>query len=141
MGIQMVEFRNIDSQFNTVCHKEHFYHKCGMVRNNITYYRCARTREFGCKATLKITISGQITTNNVQHNHPPKDRSVECNLKRKKIIYAGHTFYKHTQTAQKIHWRCSKFRTSQCIVRLHTDKDGAIRSIRGSHNHPPDTKN
>lgn len=130
-----VQYHDIDMQFGTINYKNYIFHKCGVVRNNIAYYRCASKRKFGCKATIKVDKNEMITANDVPHNHVPKIPNPISSFVRKKLIYGGNSFYKHTETERKTHWRCSSFRLTQCIVRLHTDNSGNIQLIRGTHNH------
>lgn len=111
-----------------------------MERNNSIYYRCSQRRKYNCKATLQTKPNGTIKTNIKLHNHPPeKLKSTENSLMRTKIIYDGYAFYRHAQTAYKIHWRCTKHQVLQCTVRLHTDINGKIQNIRGIHNHKRET--
>lgn len=52
----------------------------------------------------------------------------------KKLNHEGHIFYRHsTTTTNKIHWRCSNI-ALHCAVRLHTDENGKIITVRGIHN-------
>lgn len=130
-----VKYESIDKKFGKILHNGHSYHKCGVSRGAITYYRCAQTRSFSCKATLKVDTSGTITDNGVVHNHEPKTPAAANSLARKKLINNGNSFYRHSETGIKIHWRCSSFRLTQCMVRLHTDYSGNMLLIRGKHNH------
>lgn len=141
-SLNAVKYQDIDKQFGKILHNGHFYHKCGVSRGAITYYRCARTRAFSCKATLKVNKCGQITDNGVPHNHEPKTPMAANNksMARTKLIYNENSFYRHSETGRKIHWRCSSFRLTQCIVRLHTDNSGHIQLIRGKHNHENNSK-
>lgn len=135
-----VEYQSIDKQFGKILHNGHFYHKCGVSRGAMTYFRCSQTRTFSCKATLKVDKSGTITDNGVAHNHEPKAPTAANSLARKKLIYNGNSFYRHSETGRKIHWRCSSFRLTQCMVRLHTDNSGNMQLIRGKHNHENNSK-
>lgn len=134
-GTGTVKYENIDNRFGKILHDGHFYHKCGVSRGPITYYRCSQTRMFSCKSTLKVSDSGSITHNAIAHNHEPKTQTTVNRMARKKLIYDRNSFYKHSETGRKIHWRCSSFRLTQCMVRLHTDNSGNMQLIRGKHNH------
>ena len=55
------------------------------------------------------------------------------------LLYAGHCFYKvRDGEKRKTFWRCSKYRTETCEVRVTTHEDQVI-SVRGHHNHPPES--
>ncbi|CAD7083892.1 unnamed protein product [Hermetia illucens] len=111
------------------------YHKSGVVKNGVIYYRCAKIRTLQCPATLQV--EGDIyRTNKKEHNHPPKIK-VDAFVG-KKLSYNGYYFYRHGKTMNKIHWRCS---TLSCSVRLHTNYSGKFISIRGEHKHLPKEDN
>lgn len=134
----VVEYRDIDQQYGKIFHDGYTYHRCGMQRNNSIYYRCSQRRKYDCRASLQTKPNGIINTAN-GHNHPVEMQNInEGPLKRTKIIYDGYAFYRHVRTANKIHWRCIKYNLLQCTVRLHTDTNGKIQNIRGTHNHERD---
>lgn len=51
----------------------------------------------------------------------------------KKLFFEGFGFYRHSTSDRKIHWRCCNLGV-QCVVRLHTDTQGNVMSMRGDHN-------
>lgn len=54
------------------------------------------------------------------------------------LLYCGYCFYKvRDGENRKTFWRCSKYRTESCEVRVTTQEDRVV-SIRGEHNHPPE---
>lgn len=55
------------------------------------------------------------------------------------LLYLGHCFYKvRDGENRKTFWRCSKYRTESCEVRVTTHEDQVV-SIRGQHNHPAES--
>ena len=54
------------------------------------------------------------------------------------LLYCGYCFYKvRDGENRKTFWRCSKYRTESCEVRVTTQEDRVV-SIRGEHNHTPE---
>lgn len=52
------------------------------------------------------------------------------------LLYGGHCFYKvRDGENRKTFWRCSKYRTESCEVRVTTLEDQVV-GIRGQHKHP-----
>ena len=52
------------------------------------------------------------------------------------LLYSGYCFYKvRDGENRKTFWRCSKYRTESCEVRVTTQDDRVV-SIRGEHKHP-----
>lgn len=135
-------------------HDGYPFHKSGVLKNGIAYYRCAQKRRYRCPATININVDGTIKTNKLKHNHPPRKTKVSlfagqtfnyskwpmkfkvtnCIILGKKIEYNGCIFYKHSEAVNKIHWRCYQS-ALQCPVRLHTDAVGTILYVRAEHNH------
>lgn len=50
------------------------FHKSGVQKNGIVYYRCSQNRVTHCKTTLNVDRNDKIRLNNVAHNHPPKQK-------------------------------------------------------------------
>ena len=52
------------------------------------------------------------------------------------LLYGGHCFYKvRDGENRKTFWRCSKYRTESCEVRVTTLEDQVV-GVRGQHRHP-----
>lgn len=52
------------------------------------------------------------------------------------LLYGGHCFYKvRDGENRKTFWRCSKYRTESCEVRV-TTLDNQVVGVRGQHKHP-----
>lgn len=77
--IQEVEQNNVTTILNVnmggVRYKKYVYHKSGVVKNGVIYYRCSQKRSLKCRATLNISENGVIKCNNKPHNHNPKPKS------------------------------------------------------------------
>jgi hypothetical protein len=56
-------------QTGGITHNGYNFHKSGVMKKGITYYRCAQKRKFQCKSTLNIDQLGAIHANHIQHNH------------------------------------------------------------------------
>ena len=52
------------------------------------------------------------------------------------LLYGGHCFYKvRDGENRKTFWRCSKYRTESCEVRV-TTLENQVVGVRGQHKHP-----
>ncbi|XP_055704377.1 modifier of mdg4-like isoform X2 [Phlebotomus papatasi] len=102
----------------------HLYHKSGVVKNGITYYRCARSRTDGCPVTVNVDALGNVHTNIFPHNHSKDDRTNGM-----MAVYRGFSFYRHmTAQNERIYWRCTNFNAG-CAARIHTDTKGNLVSV------------
>lgn len=55
-------------------YKNYVFHKSGIVKSGIAYYRCAQMRSHKCHVTLNIDENGTIKCNQLPHNHSPKKK-------------------------------------------------------------------
>lgn len=51
------------------CDGGFWFHKTGVSRNGITYYRCVSYAKSQCPASLKLLESGEVLSNEKPHNH------------------------------------------------------------------------
>ncbi|XP_059611342.1 modifier of mdg4-like isoform X2 [Phlebotomus argentipes] len=102
-----------------------FFHKSGVVKNGVTYYRCSRKKTNGCPATINVDKSGNVHSNGSPHNHDAEGNSGI------KAVYKGHTFYRHAKHGPRMYWRCSNVNLP-CQARLHTDK-GVLVNLHSIH--------
>lgn len=65
-------------------HDGYHFHKSGVVKNGIVYYRCAQKRRYKCRSSINIDQYGAIKSNAIHHNHPPREK--------KTSLFAGLIF-------------------------------------------------
>lgn len=65
-----------DINVGGIIHDGYPFHKSGVLKNGIVYYRCAQKRRYKCPATININAVGTIKTNGLKHNHPPRKTKV-----------------------------------------------------------------
>lgn len=63
-----------DIHLGGIVYKNYQFHKSGVVKRGVVYYRCAQKRRYKCKATININSLGVIKPNVYEHNHQPKPK-------------------------------------------------------------------
>lgn len=69
-----LHFKDINA--GGLVHNGYPFHKSGVMKNGIAYYRCAQKRRYKCPATININTVGTIKTNGLKHNHLPRKTKV-----------------------------------------------------------------
>lgn len=71
----------------------YWFHKTGVVRKAITYYRCVSHSKTQCTASLKLLETGDVFSNIKQHNHPKPSTSKGYKINLKYVQWINTLFY------------------------------------------------
>lgn len=73
LGLQKDTIKSLEP--GGFCDGGHWFHKTGVARRGVTYYRCVSHSKSQCPASLKLLESGEVLSNEQQHNHPKPNTS------------------------------------------------------------------
>ena len=96
----------------------------------------AMSKHVECNANGSEEQPAQPTDVKEQESESHELRYVLTQKGGQALLYSGYCFYKvRDGENRKTFWRCSKYRTESCEVRV-TTQDERVVSIRGEHKHP-----